>query len=193
MSTMTEKLKANVCKEAMKKKAEEDNEKEVTVTLDKANDDTIYFDILVEYKNEEDAELDFEDQGSVSSNKFDEVNNIEEWLEKAEIYYESNPFKSYNKYVVDAIKNNVKLENGKAIIKEVKKQAESTVVDFNEQIRNKGANVKSAIDKIVERYRFRTTEGESYSRPEARRIGIEVWHKFDDVQKEIEDLYKLIG
>ena len=86
-----------------------------------------------------------------------------------------------------------RLKNNIAKKANLQKQAESTVVDFNEQIRNKGANVKSAIDKIVERYRFRTTEGESYGRPEARKIGIEVWHKFDDVQKEIEDLYKLIG
>lgn len=101
----------------------QDKAKSIYVEIKKIDDtDRIYFDIIVEFKNPKDAEtLDFQDQGYVSTNDinktWDTYNNIKEYLEDTDVYYESNPYKFYNKYVKYAIEQMVDIADGKPILK----------------------------------------------------------------------------
>lgn len=71
------------------------------------------------------------------------------------------------------------------------KKAESELSDYVEQIRNKGEKVKYEIDKIVERYKYRLDN--TFGQADAKKYGIEVYHKLDEAQKLINSIYKIIG
>lgn len=77
------------------------------------------------------------------------------------------------------------------VASKVNKKAESGLSDYVEQIRNKGEKIKYEVDKIVERYKYRfdTTFGQA----DAKKYGIEVYHKLDEAQKLINSIYKIIG
>ena len=77
------------------------------------------------------------------------------------------------------------------VASKVNKKAESGLSDYVEQIRNKGEKIKYGVDKIVERYKYRfdTTFGQA----DAKKYGIEVYHKLDEAQKLINSIYKIIG
>lgn len=71
------------------------------------------------------------------------------------------------------------------------KKAESELSDYVEQIRNKGEKVKYEIDKIVERYKYRLDN--TFGQADAKKYGIEIYHKLDEAQKLINSIYKIIG
>lgn len=73
----------------------------------------------------------------------------------------------------------------------VNKKAESELSDYMEQIRNKGANVKNEVDKILERFKYRLDF--TYGQADAKKYGTEVYQKLDEAQKLINSIYKIIG
>lgn len=108
-------------------------------------------------------------------------------------YTEEEIIKEVLKEFPKVKKEDIDIEFGVQSSKKVKltKKAESELSDYVEQIRNKGEKVKYEIDKIVERYKYRLDN--TFGQADAKKYGIEVYHKLDEAQKLINSIYKIIG
>lgn len=103
-------------------------------------------------------------------------------------YFDSREYKNVPSKEEDEIILRQKKSSKKV---KLTKKAESELSDYVEQIRNKGEKVKYEIDKIVERYKYRLDN--TFGQADAKKYGIEVYHKLDEAQKLINSIYKIIG